>query len=134
MVCIYCSGKTKVTNSRASKRSPGTWRRRHCRSCGAIFSTRESVDLSTTYMVEHQDSTLAPFSRDNLYTSLYQSCRHRKTALDDAEALVSTITTQLLVKPAETGIISVKDIISVSKIVLGRFDPVAATYYGAYYS
>lgn len=134
MVCIYCAHKTTVTNSRPSKKTPGTWRRRHCTHCGAVFTTREYADLSENYFVRYEDNTMTPFSRDNLFISIYQSCRHRKTALEDAEGLTNTIITKLLQKPREAGILITKDIIIISKEVLGRFDPVAETYYGAYYS
>lgn len=39
MKCIYCKGRTKVTNSRPRKDS--VMRMRECRSCGKRFATRE---------------------------------------------------------------------------------------------
>lgn len=133
MVCIYCSGKTKVTNSRTSRRTPGTWRRRQCLVCQAIFTSRENADLSQTHIVKRQDGSLAPFSRDVLFISVYESCRHRKTAPEDATALVDTIVTVIL-QTSNQGITLTSTIINTAQGILRKFDPVAATYYGAYYA
>lgn len=133
MVCIYCSGKTKVTNSRTNKRIPGTWRRRQCLSCKAIFTSREHADLSQTHIVQHTDSSLQPFSREILFISIYESCKHRKTASEDAMALTDTVISALLHK-SESGKILINNIQATVQSVLTKFDPVAAIYYGAYYA
>ncbi len=130
MVCLYCQSETRVTNSRPQKRTNSVWRRRHCQSCGALFSTTESVDLSQSikYKALHD---LEPFSRDVLFISVYESLRHRKTALDDATALVDTIITELLRQ--QSGSISREHVIVGCRAVLKRFDSVAFTHYTAYH-
>lgn len=133
MVCIYCTGKTKVANSRASKRTPGTWRRRQCLDCQAIFTSRENADLSQTHAVQYADSSLQPFSRENLFISVYESCKYRKTALEDATALTDTIIMALL-SGSRDGTILTANIKATTHDILVKFDSVAATYYGAYYS
>ncbi len=134
MVCIYCSGKTRVTNSRPSKRSPGTWRRRQCASCNAVFTSRETADLAETHAVKRADGTIQPFSRDNLYISLYQSCGHRQTAISDANALTETIIRIILRdSSSKQGLVTTNTIIVHAKTVLGNFDTVSGTYYAAYY-
>ena len=133
MVCIYCSGKTKVTNSRASKRIPGTWRRRQCFTCQAVFTSREGADLTQSHIVKHHNSFLEPFSRDVLFISVYESCKHRKTAPQDATALTDTIITALLHGPAQ-GELSTTLITNTISSILDKFDPVAATFYRAYHA
>lgn len=134
MVCIYCAGKTSVTNSRPSKRIPGTWRRRQCSLCNAIFTSRETADLTQTLIVEGNDGSIKPFSRDKLFISLYMSCRHRKAALEDAEALTDTVIARILRTNHTTGTLTKTSVTDVSQKVLQKFDSVAATYYAAYYT
>ena len=93
MVCIYCGGNTRVTNSRSSKKNPGIWRRRHCDNCNAIFTTSESPDLSVSISVIKREGSLETFSIDDLYVSIFKSLSHRREALNDARHLTNTITT-----------------------------------------
>ncbi len=134
MVCIYCSGKTKVTNSRPSKRTPGTWRRRQCLQCNALFTSRETADLSETHVVQHANGSIERFNRNNLLISVYKSCGHRNTPLEDAEALTNTIISRLLRAPSPNGLITSEAIITQCQDTLKNFDSVTATYYKAYYS
>lgn len=75
---------------------------------------------------------LQPFSRDKLYISVYDSLRHRTSAVEDAEALTLTIisTVRGLI---QNGVVDSVSIASVSKEVLERFDATAGTVYGAYH-
>lgn len=132
MVCIYCAHKTIVTNSRSSKRFSGTWRRRKCTQCGAIFTSRENTDLSDTHRVRQSDGSITSFSRDRLFISLYQSCGHRTDALKDAAALADTITV-FVIKSAQNGLILATDIAHHTHQTLTHFDQAAATYYKAYF-
>ena len=134
MVCIYCGNKTSVRNSRPSKRTPGVWRRRQCEACQTVFTTREYADLTEGYAVQRKDGSLQPFSRDHLFISVYQSCKHRQTALEDADALTHTILIKLLSEPKSDGLITTSAIIGATQEVLAHFDSVAATCYGAYYA
>lgn len=133
MVCIYCSGKTGVNNSRSSTKTLSTWRRRECRSCHAIFTTREEPELESVIRVKNTSGALAPFMRDKLFISLLSSVSHRKTALADAQSLTSTVINQLI-DVAKHGVIEVHAITETSLLVIKRFDPAAATYYRAHHS
>lgn len=131
MVCLYCGQNTQVTNSRHQKRLNQIWRRRKCISCGAIFTTTEVVDLGGALRV-HKTAGLEPFSRDTLLLSLYESLKHRKSAIQDATALTSTVISTL--HPlAEDTVIDRDVITTVSTSVLERFDKVAATHYAAFH-
>jgi len=132
MVCIYCGGNTRVTNSRSSKKNPGIWRRRHCDNCNAIFTTSESPDLSVSISVIKREGSLETFSIDDLYVSIFKSLSHRREALNDARHLTNTITTNLLAE-CINGAIKIDALKIVCLDTLNKFDKAAATYYSAYY-
>lgn len=131
MKCIYCNSETKVTNSRPQLKLNRIWRRRNCSECRAVFTTVELGDLEKSLVV-NGPTGLEPFLRDKLFISIYDSLKHKKTALNDATALTDTITGQLL-KLVNNGTIQKADILSVVTLILKRFDKTAATYYVAYH-
>ncbi len=131
MVCIYCSKGTKVTNSRHQKRSNHVWRRRTCLSCGAVFTSLEAVDLRGSIQVEGQEG-LEPFQRDKLFMSIFDSLKHRKTAVSDATALTDTILGKLQHSMQKVSI-KKPEIAKISLDVLLKFDRVAATHYQAFH-
>jgi len=131
MVCIYCGSATKVTNSRPQRRLHQVWRRRTCTKCGAIFTTLEAADFTSSLVVRDKD-TLKPFRRDQLFVSILQAVGHRKDPLSDASAITATITARLL-QSTEGASIKSTDIIKNSLEVLQRFDKAAAVQYAAYH-
>ena len=132
MICIYCPGDTKVTNSRAQRGGKAIWRRRHCTVCGTIFTTNEVPDLNATIRVQKQNEELEPFSRDVLFYSIAASCGHRKqSALTDAAALTDTVITLLLSE--RSALITTDDLRTMVLLTLERFDKAAASYYRAYF-
>jgi transcriptional repressor NrdR len=132
MVCIYCGGKTKVTNSRPQKRLHQVWRRRCCVQCQAIFTTNEAADFSTSLIVRHSDGAVTPFSRDVLFISIHQVVGHRETPVDDASALTATITAKLLHGGSEA-VIRPSEIAKAAYRTLERFDEAASVQYRAYH-
>ena len=130
MVCVYCGGDTGVVNSRPQKRDNRVWRRRRCKSCGAVFSTEEAARLDQAWQVSGPRERLRPFSRDKLFMSLYDSCRHRTTALSDARGLTETVIGKLAAHVAG-GTVGTGDITGVAQVVLNRFDKAASVYYAA---
>lgn len=88
------------------------------------------MELSIT--VKEPTGDLRPFLRDKLLISIYESLKHRKSALADATALTSTIIS-LLYSHAESAAIEKAVIIEVTITALERFDPIAATYYKAFH-
>ncbi len=131
MVCLYCSGETRVANSRHQKRLNQVWRRRQCLSCKAVFSTLEMADTTQALRIANH-KRLEPFSRDTLLLSLYDSLRHRKTAISDATALVGTIM-GLMYPLVEQATIQRDVLVELAGATLERFDPVAATHYRAFH-
>ncbi|HEY8999421.1 MAG TPA: hypothetical protein VIM53_03845 [Candidatus Saccharimonadales bacterium] len=134
MVCVYCGSATKVINSRKQRRGNGIWRRRECLACGAVFTSRELADLSESLRVAQNSSKkkLAPFTRDRLFIDIYESCRHRPTALGDAASLTQTVIDKLLAATSN-GVIERNEIVKASATILKRFDSAAATFYAAYH-
>ena len=132
MVCVYCKQKTKVVNSRHFKKTNTTWRRRTCKNCQAIFSTKEWVDLASSLRVSSSSGELTEFLRDKLFVSVYLSLLHRKTALTDAMGLTDTIISKVLGQ-TNKGLVTTTELKQITSEVLGRFDKVAATYYSAHH-
>lgn len=133
MVCPYCTNPTRVTNSRPSKQDPGVWRRRACSTCAAVFSTRETLDFATTLLFQSNNGKLAPFDRDKLYVSIYESCKHRQRAISDATHLTNTCIAQCIALHKNRGIITRSELQSVVVKTLQQFDSAAATYFAAYH-
>lgn len=131
MVCIYCSGSTQVTNSRHQKRINNVWRRRKCQQCQAVFTTVEAEDSAQALRVNRHND-LEPFSRDKLLISIYDSLRHRKTAIDDAGALTTTVQS-LLYGYIDNATIDRDAIVEITASVLERFDNASATHYRAFH-
>lgn len=128
---MYCAQETRVTNSRHQKKPNRTWRRRQCLACSAVFTTVEASDLEKSIAVE-QNGTLQAFLRDKLFISVYESLKHRKTALSDATALTDTVIATI-VKQANDGVIASATITASCIQILHRFDKTAAVYYVAYH-
>lgn len=83
-------------------------------------------------MFEGAKKHTEPFSRDKLFISVYEACRHRKTAPEDARALSDTIVKQL-VGAKHSATIRRHHVVTVATGVLERFDRVAAIQYLAYH-
>jgi len=75
---------------------------------------------------------LVPFNRDHLFASIYDSCRHRPSNIEDASALTQTILSKLLAGQSN-GIIARDKLVETAYEVLQRFDHTAATLYVAYH-
>jgi transcriptional regulator NrdR family protein len=132
MVCIYCGGNTRVTNSRPQRRLHQTWRRRACTKCNAIFTTNEVVDLATSLVVRRKDNSVTAFDRDQLFVSILQSVGHREHPVKDAGALTATVIAKLL-RSTKAAILKPSDITDVVTQTLKHFDNAAAVQYTAYH-
>ena len=131
MVCIHCRSETQVINSRSLKRPNQVWRRRKCTKCDAIFTTREVAQYELTWLVRRKGS-LAPFNRDKLLLSIFTSCRHRPSALEDASALTETVMNKLLFT-ANNGVLEASAVASTVQVALNRFDKAASVHYQAFH-
>lgn len=121
-----------VTNSRPQKRLRQTWRRRECEVCGAVFTTVESADLSSSLRVRFPDGSLQPFRRDTLFLSIVAALGHRSDAVAASSALTATITAKLL-KTAEGASVTRQAICETAVSTLELFDAAGAVQYHAYH-
>lgn len=130
MVCVHCAGATRVINSRLQKRNNHVWRRRQCQLCDLVFSTTEVVQYENVWLVMDSSGNYNSFSSNKLLLSLYISCQHRLTALNDAASLTDTVIKKLQPK-FKDGLINSQTIAQVSQVALNRFDQAASVHYGA---
>ena len=131
MVCIYCGNSTHVTNSRLQRRTNSVWRRRACTACAQVFTSIEQADMATSILID-RNGTLEGFDRDTLLLSIYDTLKHRETALKDAQGLTRTIIANAL-KTATDSVVARTNLIKEALQVLERFDTTAATMYRAYH-
>lgn len=132
MVCIYCSGPTQVTNTRPQKKRNQIWRRRLCLKCQAIFTSIETAHIEQSWLVKQATGKLSPFLPDKLYLSIFNSLKHRESAIIDARNISDTVIAMLLNR-VEDGIINYKTIADITKVSLNRFDKVASIQYQAFH-
>jgi transcriptional repressor NrdR len=132
MVCIYCGGDTQVTNSRLQKKSNQVWRRRKCQACQGLFTSIEAANLPSSLLFKRDEEHLGPFQRDILLISIYESCRHRKQAVEAATALTDTVLGKLRHKVKDASL-KRQDVIKVTADVLKHYDKAAYTSYLAYH-
>jgi transcriptional repressor NrdR len=132
MVCIYCSGKTSVVNSRPKHRINQIWRRRQCLECGAIFTSREIADFGLSWTVKNSNGQFEPFSRDKLFISIYKSVSHRASAIEEVNSLVDTLITKLGTQ-LQNGLLDSSTILHVTHVALSRFDKQAAMHYQSFH-
>lgn len=97
-----------------------------------MFTTIEAIDLSRSLLVQHNKTDVEPFQRDILYSSLYESCKHRKRPARDAAELTRTVVAQVLRKKYGT-IVTRDQLCTIATGVLRRFDRAAATSYAAFH-
>ena len=132
MVCIYCSARTQVVNSRHQVRTNQVWRRRQCQACQNVFTTLEAADLTSSLLFRKNKAHVEPFSRDKLFLSVYDTLKHRKDALQAATALCDTILGRIATKIDNAGV-DRSILIQTATEVLKRFDRPASVMYAAYH-
>lgn len=133
MVCLYCGGRTRVVNSRLQRHQNAVWRRRACEACKSAFTTHERPALNQSVLVRsRQQKKLQPFSRDRLFLSLVEACKHRSRAIVECDALTRTVIAGVM-QSVDHGVIERATIVAAARTVLGNFDTVAASVYAAYH-
>jgi transcriptional regulator NrdR family protein len=74
------------------------------------------------------ERALKRFSRDALFLSIHESCKHRTHSIEDATAITQTITGRLS-EIATNGVVSRTELIRTVMDVLQNFDMTAAAVY-----
>lgn len=132
MVCTYCRSKTKIVNSRHQRPLNQTWRRHRCSNCLAVFTTLEKPLLEQAWRIEEENSKLSPFVREKLFIGLFESCKHRPTAIKDAHHLTDTVIARLSPE-VKNATIHRKIVVQTAAEVLKHFDKAAHSHYLAYH-
>jgi transcriptional regulator NrdR family protein len=77
---------------------------------------------------------LIPFKKEKLFLSIYKSCEHRPSALDDAIALTQTVMAKVTQSDlAPTGKLPTSLLANSIFDTLMNFDKVSAVQYSAYH-
>lgn len=100
--------------------------------CHNIFTSVEKPELAGAVVIKRQNGRLEGFEREKLLISVYESCRHRKTAVSDATALTETIIGRLQTHITDAAV-GRDDIVGVTSEVLKRFDRAAQVQYLAFH-
>ncbi|MDQ3093577.1 MAG: hypothetical protein M3Q70_00140 [bacterium] len=129
MVCIYCDGPTKISNSRKTSKGLRTWRRRVCQDCQAQWTTLEAVDFESAYRVKKTSGQLESFSWAIFFSSIYEACKHRKSAAIDAMELSQTILNKLQL--SQQAVWPTSKLKAVTEQTLMFYDKTAAAVYSA---
>jgi len=103
------------------------WRRHTCKRCFAVFTTRETADMSISYRFEAQDGSMQAFSRDTLFMSIVGALMHLPGHIPVASDLTATILTNL--QDGKRLLITRSDIIESSTTVLRRYNLGASQIY-----
>lgn len=132
MECVYCTGSTRVVNSRRQKKTSSIWRRRACRSCSSIFTTLEKPALDQALRVVNGSGGLSPFDNNQLFVDIYLSLGHRRNPVQDAGAITNTVIMKLL-KEVKNATVSSSSIKQLTATTLKNFDKAAFVQYVAFY-
>lgn len=130
MFCINCfHPSTTVTNSRPNKKTPLIWRRRHCKSCNATFTTRERPSLIDNKKITLASGKAEDFNLGKLTLSIAKAFTHsERDAQYNALSLAQTIEDYL---STQREIITPGDVEAATHMILKRFDELAALQYAA---
>jgi transcriptional repressor NrdR len=130
MFCINCFyPTTSVTNSRANKKQPIVWRRRHCSQCSTTFTTKERPALSENKKVHRAGGATEEFNLGKLVLSIAKAFAHSPhdaeySTLWLAQTVENTLST-------ERENITADDLEVTVHQVLKNFDELAAVQYAA---
>ena len=135
MVCPFClHKKTKVYNSRQTRKLNATWRRRRCEACGREFTARENAAPESILRVGTTKRNY-PYSRARITVSILSVCDHRADHGEAAYWLNDTIEQKLYrLGPATNNILTKRQIINTTLETLKQFDTAAYVKYLARHS
>lgn len=91
------------------------------------------VKFDSTIMYKTKHGKLVSFSRDDLFISIYESCKFRQSPILDSEALTGTIIDKLMSSDMNE-VIDYKDIVECVVSTLTNFDHTAANVYRGLHS
>ncbi len=97
MKCPYCHHEElKVADSRYAQEMNAIKRRRECLECQRRFTTFETIEL--TVQVKKRDGRYEEFQQHKLIKGLEAACRHTTISREQAIAIASQITVDVMQK------------------------------------
>jgi transcriptional repressor NrdR len=93
MNCIYCGGKTRVTNKRDF--ADGVRRRRECLKCKKRFTTLEKVAEIKLYVIK-KDGRREKFSREKLSAGIEKAFEKRPIPQEKIQKMINEVEKQLI--------------------------------------
>ena len=132
MFCINSRyEKTKVINSRISKKSPQVWRRRQGVTSGVTFTTYERPSLADNSRIVRPDNSTDTFNLGRLIISIAAAFTHNtQSARYDSLWLAQTVEDTLSSRFADASL-TPKNIADITHATLKRYDDIAAMQYAA---
>ena len=95
MKCPFCGDEnTRVIDSRPADDNSAIRRRRQCDVCGKRFTTYEKVD-TIPLMIIKKDRTREAYDRSKIEKGLVRSCHKRPVTMDQIEACVDAIESEI---------------------------------------
>lgn len=127
MKCPFCGHlKSKVIDSRESKKGLSIRRRRECFNCRKRFTTYEKIE-EIPYMIVKKDGRRQPFDSQKLLRGLLKACEKRPIPVGKLEEIAEEIETKLQEKPekemkaAEIGQFVMEKLKALDKVAYVRF-------------
>ena len=98
MKCIYCKNKeTSVKNSRKTNAGMYIWRRRECKQCEAIFTTKESPLADNIFIIK-RNGKRQRFVYEKLLVSVIYALEGGKNRDHGTEALFAKRISRLVIE------------------------------------
>lgn len=85
--CPFCTGETKVVDTRESEDS--VRRRRECETCSKRFTTYERPEVNI--FVIKKDNRREAYDRQKLMTGITKACEKRPVSMDSIENMINRI-------------------------------------------
>ena len=129
MICPFCSGKTRIYNSRSTHSKTQTWRRHRCEVCKNAFTTKEKIEWTDAVSI-YTGEDRSPYSRERLLLSINRA----STNLSLPTGMISELTDSVELELQQNGYFGqkkpAKQTISETTItILGRYSPHLALQY-----
>ena len=95
MRCPFCGKEnTRVIDSRPADDGLSIRRRRQCDECDKRFTTYEKVEAIPLVVIK-KDQTREPYDRSKIESGIFRSCHKRPVSVDQINALVDDIESQI---------------------------------------
>lgn len=134
MHCPFCSHlETKVVDSRLAGAGSQIRRRRQCLECGERFTTFETAELVMPHIIKGNE-TRQPFDEAKLRRGITRALEKRPVTSDQIEAIVSTITKELLssgerdIPSKRLGALVMRELKAIDQVAYVRFASVYRSF------